>query len=134
MSQSFRHFSADEVEHGLRFAREKMGTTLDRDTLRRLANDAGVRWYTVKNRNPRLLLQAQREVIERDLWIRNNCDHDRRNAYSSAVGKIFSTRAHLARRQRAAGIRKETVSAHIDPSLIGVNPQGQYMFLFPRPL
>lgn len=134
MGTSFTHFSADEVEYGLRFVKEKMGVSLDRDTLRRLANDAGVRWCTAKGRNPRLLLQAQREVIDKDLWIRNNCDQDRRHAYSSAVGKVFSRRSHLARKQRVPVVNKNAESGQVDPSLIGIDPLGQYTFLFPRPL
>ncbi len=82
MAGSFTHFTPEEVDYGLRYGKEKHGIHLDRDTLRRLANDAGKRWYA-GGKKPQHLVNAKRQALENDLWIRDRCDADRRNAYAA---------------------------------------------------
>lgn len=130
MSTSFRHFSVDEVQSGLRYASEEHRIELDRDTLRRLANDTGNRWYTGGRRRG-LLLQAKRECLNEDLWIRSRCDADRRNAYSSAISKIFSERARLARLKRRPKLAERATVQSVDPNVYGFDSKGRGVFLFP---
>lgn len=128
MEVSFRHFSADEVGIGLRYAREELGVRLDFDMLRKLADDTGIRWYG-NGRKPKLLNQAKREVLLAALWQRDSEDTKRRDAYSRAISKIFSARSHHAsiQRKRSKAAVKETRG--IDPTLIGMNGAGQYVLL-----
>lgn len=132
MSGSFSHFSADEVGEGLRFGKERYDIYLDRDTLRRLANDTGRRWYA-DGKKPGHLIRAKRQALENDLWIRNRCDQDRRNAYSSAVSKMFSLRAQLRKKKSVEPKDNTHKPAGIDPSILyGEAPNGQFIFLFPH--
>ena len=132
MSGSFTHFSADEVGEGLRFGKERFDIWLDRDTLRRLANDTGKRWYA-DGKKPGHLVRAKRQALDNDLWIRNRCDQDRRNAYSSAVSKMFSLRAQFRKRTNIKPEETARKPVHIDPTILyGEGPNGQLIFLFPH--
>lgn len=132
MSVSFAHFSTDEVGEGLRFGKEKYNIWLDRDTLRRLANDTGTRWYA-GGKKPGHLVQTKRQALDNDLWIRNRCDQDRRNAYSSAVSKMFSLRAHSGKKPEAKREKIAQKPVSIDPTILyGETPNGQFIFLFPH--
>ncbi len=126
MGPSFRHFSADEVGTGLRYAREELHIELDFDLLRKLANDTGVRWYK-DGRKTKLLKRAKSEILLAALWQRDAGESERRDAYSAAIGKMFSTRSHNAKLQRKKSKAKETRG--IDPTLIGVSAKGQYELL-----
>ncbi|MDP2815211.1 MAG: hypothetical protein Q8O19_00855 [Rectinemataceae bacterium] len=132
MSGSFSDFSADEVGEGLRFGKERFGIYLDRDTLRRLANETGKRWYAGGKR-PGHLVQAKRQALDNDLWIRDRCDQDRRNAYSSVVSKMFSLRAQFRKKPRTKLGDIAQKPARIDPTILyGEAPDGQFTFLFPH--
>jgi hypothetical protein len=95
--------------------------------LRRLANSAGTIWCQ-NGRKKKLLNQAKKQALL-ELWQRDRNDTDRRDAYSGAIGKMFNSRSHHAKRQRTTGKAEAKKPTGIDPTLIGLDAKGQYLLL-----
>lgn len=125
----FQHFSPREIEVGLAYAKEKFDITLDTTALRALADGTGMRWYR-EGRVPNMLPSAKREVLRTRHWEQNATDTARRNAYSSAISKMFSERAKVLR-QQARAPRKTSAARKPPSNLFGFNERGQGVFLFP---
>lgn len=130
MTSSFKYFSADEVENGLRYAKEELKVTLDRDMLRTLANMIGERWVK-QGRIPRTLHTIKQGILLERIKQRDRNETDRRNAYSSAISKMFSIRAHQSKKSS----KRARTDAHKDPrseSPPSVDRYGQLQLPFSR--
>lgn len=142
MESSFLHFSTADVAKGIAYARSDhtvgrgkdkrvvLGAVLDPDMLRTLANAVGIHWYTKHRRRPKSFYTAKRETLLRLLPQQCRNDSVRFDAYSSAVSKLFSNRAHYARHRRASEPNVVTPRTIPDPSLFGEGKDGQRVMLF----
>jgi hypothetical protein len=142
LESSFLHFSSADVAKGVAYAsndhvvgrgkdkRAVLGASLDSDMLRTLANAVGVHWYTKHRRRPKSFYTAKRETLLRLLPQSCRNDSVRFDAYSSAVSKLFSNRAHYARHRRASEPSVVTPRTIPDPSLFGEGKDGQRVMLF----
>lgn len=142
MESSFLHFSSADVAKGIAYVgsdhyvgrgkdkRFVQGVHLDADMLRTLANAVGHHWYKVFQKRRDSFYAAKREMLRQFLPQRCRDDSVRFEAYSSAVSKLFSNRAHYARQRRAPAPDTVTHRTFPDPSLFGEEKSGQRVMLF----
>jgi hypothetical protein len=142
LESSFLHFSTADVAKGIAYAKSDhtvgrgkdkrvvLGASLDADMLRTLANAVGNHWYKTHRRRPKSFYTAKREILLRLLPQKCRDDSTRFNAYSSAVSKLFSDRAHYARQRRAPTPDTVALRTLPDPSLFGEGKNGQREMLF----
>lgn len=128
---SFLHVSEAELTLGLEYAhQEHSSARLDRDMLRTLANATRTRMQEKK-----MLFYPARYEVLLQLPQKNSDQQARRDAYSSAIGKIFSERNRLRRLQQKASkpVPAETVAKPAKKRKAGfptrVNEQGQLEWL-----
>ncbi len=139
MENTFTHFSFDEVTAALAFAKTDhtsgrgkdkytiKGASLDRDTLRNIANETGDLWASRGKRPGQCLYAAKREVLSRKLTRRDRQDSNRFNAYSSAVSKLFSARSKWSKKRREPSNTHPSPLPGI-PVIIGKNGQREWTF------
>lgn len=125
---AFLHFSTAEVESGLYYAQQEHHVCLNRDMLRNLANQTGVKWYA-NGRRSGGIVNAKRVVLA-DLWEKHRVDTERRNAYSSAISHMFGLRSAATRKRRAKCGTVVSASTPSQSEVYGFSESGQGMFLF----
>lgn len=105
MEKTFLEVKESELDVGLAHAKRKHDVFLDRDMLRRVANE------TLRRKNPasRLALLASK-VVREYIPSRTKEMEKRINGYKSAVMKICSDRSARKRHKLAAAVTSPTPS------------------------
>ncbi len=124
VATSFLHVSDTELSLGIAYAKAKCDITLHAETLRMLCNATGAHMRS----NKLHMYQARYEVLSKNLRQSNPEERARRNAYSAAIGKIFSERSRLSRLRN--GAPKKTRKKKTEDTSFAVGPNGQLEWTF----